>query len=1040
MKRKSLLRKFCTLMLLLAMVGSASGSMLAASMQEVTGNVQGAVKDQTGAVIAGALVTATSEQRSYKATTNDVGQYNLTALQPGVYIITATGTGFTTVRRDNVTVELGRTLQVNFELQASAKGESVVVTSSDEPIVDVTSTKIATNITQKEIDVLPKGLNMQSVLRTAPGTRGEAKSGGFQIDGASGSENVFIIDGVEVTDVNVGTLVASKDIPTSFLKEVQVKSAGYEAEFGGATGGVINTVTRGGTNDWHGEIGVDYSNDKMRAEDNPVLRLNLINDNKAEFFDNPSGKDKNTNVNPTFAVGGPIVKDKFWFFSSYSPQFFYTTRRLDLIRTTPGANREETLSSRFIDYRTKNDFFMTRLDASPMSKLSVSATFINSPTKQNGPPAFLAFQTSSLDNFNNPRYDQQGGYNPAWQVSGSATYSLRSNLILSFRGGHNYDNQKGGSYDIPVGVPVVNIVRACVAPLSGCAAGTTTVGAPGITNNFATKFDQLRRTNLNFDATYVKQIFGQQHVLKGGYQANLLSNHVDQGYVGAGIINFYFNSSFDAGLGAGPERGAYGYYRITEFGTVGKANSRNQGFFIQDSWSPHRRVTLNLGFRAENEYLPSFPINAAFHPSLSAEDIASAPKQPISFGWGDKLAPRLGAAWDVFGDGKLKLYGSYSVFFDTMKYQLARGSFGADLFLRSWYRLEQPDFRGISVNNRPGKQIGVTIDFRVPSNVTEPGAAPQVDPNLKPVREHEYTVGADYAFAKDMMFSARLTRKALDRTIEDVGAADVFGNEIYTIGNPGFGTTVDYFTALGFPATPKARREYTGLELRVAKRFTRHWGADVSYIYSKLYGNYSGLASSDENGRTSPNVNRFFDLPELIYDTHGKELLGRLATDRPNTFKGFANYTLNWKGMETDFGVFQQIFQGIPISTNLTEHVGPAGAVIFPEGRGDLGRTPWFTQTDLLINHRIKLNERVALKLSLDVNNLFDERNVTNTFNAYLKADQNVQYTDFNDFIHSNGDWRQRVTAQGKLLDPRFGLPVAFQGQRVARFNIGVQF
>src|SRR5262245_18206950 len=530
MRRKSLLRKFCTLMLLLALVGSTSGSMLAATLQEVTGNVQGAVKDQTGAVIGGAIVTATSEQRSYKATTNDVGQYNLTALQPGVYVITATGTGFTTLKRENVTVELGRTLQVNFELQASAMSEAVVVTSSDEPIVDVTSTKIATNITQKEIEVLPKGLNMQSVLRTAPGTRGEAKSGGFQIDGASGSENVFIIDGVEVTDVNVGTLVASKDIPTSFLKEVQVKSAGYEAEFGGATGGVINTVTRGGTNEWHGELNVDYSNEKMRAKDNPALRLNLINDTKSEFFDTPSGKDKNTNVNPTFAIGGPIIKDKFWFYSSYSPQFFYTTRRLDLISTTAGASREDTLSSRFIDYRTKNDFFMTRLDASPMSKLSVSATFINSPTKQDGPPALLAFQTSSRDNFNNPRYDQQGGYNPAWQVSGSATYSLRSNLILSFRGGHNYDNQKGGSYDIPVGVPVVNIVRACVAPLSGCAAGTTTVGAPTITNNFATKYDQLRRTNLNFDATYVGQIFGQQHVLKGGYQANLLSNRVDQGY------------------------------------------------------------------------------------------------------------------------------------------------------------------------------------------------------------------------------------------------------------------------------------------------------------------------------------------------------------------------------------------------------------------------------------------------------------------------------------------------------------------------------
>ena len=1039
MRKESPFRKFCALVMLLTLLAGSVSATLAAPVQEVTGSIQGTVKDPNGAVVSGAVVTATSAQRSYKATTNDDGQYNLPALLPGVYSVTATGSGFGTTRRDDVTVELGRTLQVNFDLQVSTKGETVTVTASDEPLVDVTSTKVATNITQKEIDVLPKGLNMQSLLRTAPGTRPEPKSGGFQIDGASGSENVFIIDGVEVTDVNVGTLAASKDIPTSFLREVQVKSAGYEAEFGGATGGVINSVTRSGSNDWHGEIGVDYSNDKMRASDNPALRLNLIKDTLAEYFDNPSGKDKNTNVNPTFAIGGPIIKDKFWFFSSYSPQFFNTTRRLDLISTAAGGTQEQTLSSRYIDYQTKNDFFLTRLDASPTNKLAVSATFINSPTKQSGPPALLAFQTSSLTSFSNTRYDQQGGYNPAWQFSGAATYNLTDKLILSFRGGHNYDNQKGGSYDIPVGQPLVTIVRACVAPLAGCAAGTTTVGNPSITNNFLTLYDQLRRTNLNFDATYVKQLFGQQHLIKGGYQANLLRNRVNQGNAG-GAINFYFDSSFDAGLGAGAERGAYGYYRVTDFGTVGEASSRNQGFFIQDSWSAHRRLTLNLGLRVENEYIPSFPINADFHPSISPEALANTPQKPINFGWGDKLAPRLGGAWDVFGDGKLKLYGSYSVFFDTMKYQLARGSFGADHFLRGWYRLEQADYRGITLDNRPGQQIGVTIDFRVPSNVTEAGAQPQVDPNLKPVREHEYTVGADYALTGDMMFSARLTRKALDRTIEDVGAADAFGNEVYTIGNPGFGTTVDYFTALGFPATPKARREYTGLELRLAKRFTHNWSADVSYIHSKLYGNYSGLASSDENGRTSPNVNRFFDLPELIYDTYGREILGRLATDRPNTFKGFVNYNLNWKGMQTDFSTFMQFYQGIPLSTNLTEHVGPAGAVVFPEGRGDLGRTPWFTQTDLLINHRIKLNERATLKLSLNVANLFDERTTTNIFNAYLKGDQNVQYVDITDYLTSNGDWRQRVTSQGKLLDPRFGMANAFQAPRLARFNIGVQF
>jgi outer membrane receptor protein involved in Fe transport len=121
-------------------------------------------------------------------------------------------------------------------------GASVNVVANEEPLVDVTSNKVATNITQEKIELLPKTLRFDSVVATAPGTRNEGKAGGFQIDGASGSENTWIIDGLEVTRVFDGVLGNTKNIPFDFVREVQVKSAGYEAEFGGATGGVVNVV------------------------------------------------------------------------------------------------------------------------------------------------------------------------------------------------------------------------------------------------------------------------------------------------------------------------------------------------------------------------------------------------------------------------------------------------------------------------------------------------------------------------------------------------------------------------------------------------------------------------------------------------------------------------------------------------------------------------------------------------------------------------------------------------------------------------------
>lgn len=1060
--RRVHLRTLASVMILLVLVfGPGSAFSALAAAQEVTGNIQGEVKDQNGAVVPNATVTASAGQRTLTATTDSKGEYRFSNLQPGVYTVSVTAGGFSELKRENITVELGKTLQVNLDLQAGGTKEVVTVTASQEPIVDVTSSKTATNITRQQIDVLPKrSLNFTTVLEVAPGTRSEGKSGGFQIDGASGSENVFVIDGVEVTNIIGGTLggrnsQTAKNIPLDFVKEVQVKSAGYEAEYGGATGGVVNVVTRGGTNDVHGELRMEYTSDKFRAIDNPDLLINRVDAtaNSIEYRQNPTGKDKTRFFNPVFSLGGPILKDKLWFFTSYAPQYFKNQRLVNLIQVDTTTQRINTLNTRLVDFREKDDYFLGRLDFSPTSKLQVYGNFINSPVKTEG--AVPPLQTTSDFTFGNPRYPFQGGYTPASQVSFGANYNVRNNLIVSFRGGRTFLNDKGGSYDIPFNTPLVIISVACLPPLSGCASGTTTTGNPTILTNSLTQKDITKRTNLNFDATYITRVFGQQHVFKGGYQTNRLSNDVLFGFSG-GRLSFNFNRAF-----AG-QRGAFGYYIVDEFARSGNVNSNNQGFFIQDSWQIHPRVTVNIGLRDEKEFLPSFPITAAGHPDIPPDLISATSKtSPISFGYGDKLAPRLGGAWDVFGNGKLKIVASYSVFFDTMKYELPRGSFGGEVFLRTFRRLEQPDFRGITLTNTPGTVIAGPVDLRFPANVLLPGELPNVDPKLKPFREHEYSASAEYAIRNDLVAGFRFIRKTLDRTIEDVGALDANGNEVFTIGNPGFGTTIDRFVAAGYDPTPKAVRRYTGYEFRLDKRFSNHWYAQASYLHSELFGNYSGLASSDENGRTSPNVNRYFDLPEIDFDAFGRHVLGALATDRPNTFKLFTSYRFNWKvlgkGMETEIGGSQLVYQGIPISTQVQTRIGPGiGVPIYSNGRGDLGRTPVFTQTDLILTHYVNINERVKLRFQASVFNAWDERNVTNRFPLLTGPGQTVVYctTDpaltncgnvtvpqaYRTFLASNGDFTRRITAQNVKLDPRYNKASTFQTPREARFAIGITF
>lgn len=1011
--------------------------------QEVTGSIQGQVNDVQGAAVAGATVELTTSQRTFTTTTDGSGSYQFLKVTPGTHEIKVSAAGFGSKERKDVAVELGSKLSVNFELAPGMAGEAVTVTTSDEPIVDISSNKVATNVSREEFALIPKTLNFSSIINVAPGVRQEDKSAGFTIDGASGSENVFIIDGVEVTRVEDGALGSTKNVPFDFVREVQIKSAGYEAEYGGATGGVINVTTRGGGNDWHGEARLEFQTDELIAHANPVLRLDPLDSDVAEYFDRPNLDRDYRIFAPVLSVGGPIVKDKLWFFGSYAPQLERTEQILELTQNTGTAIN--ILDSRPIQRLNKTHFYIGRLDFSPTDRLQVYGSFIGSPTRVEGQLVGTNNQTASPTVFNDVRHQLKGGYTPSWNLASGVNYSITDNFILGFRAGRTYLNDKGGSYDVPVGIPLYNIVVPCDPNTFDCFPGTTSAGLPVISNNFASLYNITTRTNINVDGTYSVRLGGQQHIFKGGYQYNRLSNKVDEGQIG-GLINLYFDRTF------GGQRGEFGYYRVTDFGTKGDVNSNTQALFIQDSWNIHQRVTLNLGIRFEHEFLPTFPIDATFHPTIDPDQLSSAPDRPIEFGWGDKIAPRIGVAWDVMGDQKLKIFGSFGVFYDTMKYELPRGSFGGDRFLRTYYKLETLDFRSLNLNNTPGDIISGPLDFRVPSSLSpKPGEQPGIDPNLEPTRQHEITFGADYALRENLVVGGRFTRKVLDRTIEDVGRHDADGNEIYTIGNPGYGATTDptFFN----PVAPRAVREYTGVEFRLDKRYSNNWYANVTYLWSKLYGNYAGLASSDEVtngvGRSSPNVNRYYDFPTLLFAADGSETLGRLPTDRPHTLKAYASYRFNYWGMSTDVGGSQLAYSGTPITTRVetlfAEHIA--------FGREDLGRSEAFTQTDLLVTHRWNITERITFKASMNLANVWDERNALVAFER-ITADgvelgldeSNFPFSAYADYLSLGADGvRARLVQQGidngeNVFDPRYNLTQVFQAPRQVRFGFGIEW
>ena len=805
-----------------------------------------------------------------------------------------------------------------------------------------------------------------------------------------------------MTNFRTGQLTTNNNLPFELLQEVQIKSTGYEAEYGGATGGIINVVTVGGNDEWRGNFGISFRPSKFQGSPRPVLNRFGSTAGAFEAFNPP--KDGGTSFFPVASFSGPIIKEKVWFSLAYAPQIVETNRRIDYFST--GANPANRAVGQTVSYNQtlRQEQAFARIDAQPISKLRMFGTFLYNPLIQDG---VLPANTEGLGT--NPQsvnfggaigtltgsdlLGKQGGRNNSNSVNGQITYNPTNYLILNFRAGRSFLNEKLNSYFLPRATRFVCSTANGGIPVgAGC-----TSGFQNIANNAQINYDVSTRTTFDADASLIGINAGGRHNFKFGYQLNRLFNTVDNGYTDLGIVTLRYGvpiSSLCAGCV--PTAGNLGSGQLQRFGTVGEASSKSQSLFAQDSWQIMNRLTLNLGLRIEKETVPNFG------------DTSNT--QAITFGWGDKISPRIGVAYDLTGDGKTKLFASYGWFYDRFKYELPRGSFGGDFYRRDYFEIlpgrgvaytnytlaailgSRADVRGgtCPITGSTGYSV-CQIDFRIATNIAgadifDSGA---IDPDLKAARQSEYTVGVERQLWNNFLFSARYTHKQIDRAIEDIGVFNAQGSEAYIIGNPGMGLACSVSNSANLPCA-KAERKYDAVEIRVDKRAANYF-FNASYTFSRLFGNYSGLASTDEStatigtGRSSPNVNRFFDLPPLGFNANGDPDNGRLATDRPHVFKAFGGYNYNWDSAGTNrttVSAFTTIQSGTPLTT-VYDLYQLGTTILF--GRGDLGRTEMFTESDLSVNHRYKFgrDNRFTLEGFVDFRNVFNEKNVLGVQTIY---------------------------------------------------------
>jgi hypothetical protein len=907
----------------------------------------------------------------------------------------------------------------------------------------------------------------------------ETKSGGIQVDGASGSENRFIIDGMDTTQLQNGT--AGKTMLLDFVQEVQVKSSGYNAEFGGATGGVVSVLTKTGSNSFHGQAGTYYQSDKFYGAVRPIVRFNPYDTTKTETgLLNPDlGWTYNS---PLADFGGPIMKDKLWFYggvgytkNDYTRDATFYTDPSKTVRHFAywdsakyynyniSTQLSNNLRIKFTGSNQRNSNRGTSPGMQPDNALPLPASTIYPAGVASIGMTTGTFDKNADGSINQTAYDNRwvnsanSGDSTNDVFSGNVDWVIKPTFFVNVSvGSYRANNTTPEAFR---GTEILHSFANSNSDATMLAAGFPTVPAqfqqPSGYTDFKSSAGTARniftRRFLNANATFFRSMAGQ-HTFKVGMRFERFGNDVLTGNTKP-VVTLSWGQNYTNPDTGKTLSGKYGYYVVNQTGTIGKVFSNNYSFWVQDGWDVTSRLTINAGVRTENEHIPSYKDQKLYPDALS-----------ITFGFKDKIAPRLGFAYDVKGDGKWKTYASYGWFYDITKLELPRGSFGGDHWVDYTWSLDTPDFSTIQCGEGgtgcPGTLIGPPngVDYRHSSNQVDslfesyfnrPGMT-GIDPNLKPVKTGEFTAGLEHELTPIMSLGARFVHKWMFRTIEDTGIY-VSGNEDYLIANPGEGLAVVMEPLYPAFVTPKPVRKYDAIEFRLNKRYANNWQGSLSYTYSRLWGNYSGLASADENGRVSPNVNRYYDNTVMSYGEDGKAIYGVLPTDRPHAIKASAAYDFKWG---TQVGANWFIESGIPQTTVILI----TGYPVFSYGRNDLGRSPTLSQLDLNLTQEFRLPGHTRIALSANVDNVLDQKTWTALYapsgygprqfiNNSGTAGNGIILTMPPASVYQPGGYSVAALAAafrasgGNLRDnPFYTTPNTYQGRRQARLQAKITF
>ena len=1046
--------------------------------QQTTAKIFGTVQLEDGSLVPGVNVEATSPKLVGKASavTDENGSFRLVNLTPGTYKVVFTLQGFQTVIRENVSLVAEQTLSLKVEIKLGNIEEAITITGQT-ALIDVKSTSKGMTLTKEMFDVLPKGRNFDGLVAVIPGAVQENMLGGLSIDGSSGGENMFYIDGQNTNSSFGGQ--GAQNAAFDFVDEVQIKASGYQAEFGGSLGGVINVVTRSGGNEFHGDVVGYYSGSALRGQERDTTILDpKITEPTMRVFNYADRNQALTDsrLEGGFGLGGYIIKDKLWFYVNALPVFRSTTQPAiylypidpahavsDPFATTPVLNTYDFKQS-------NNDLnFQAKISAQPLKNMRFSLSFVNNYNYFEGGLPSRNGQSSDSYEFSDLGY----GF-PNYSTSANIDYTIGNNFMISARAGYFFlgtnNNLNPASantnfdpiYQMIAGNGSINSVPVELRR----GTGWTSQSFQAMTYPF--ELNTESNLSAGLDLTYFLNLAGE-HAWKGGIA--FTRAHIERNNMfNSPYVRFSgwrdlptFRVTVDVrggvvGMPGGSRTNPF-FPHTGQYQTYGNVNGDRLAIYLQDSWTIANKFTLNFGVRLEQESVPSFNDDPAWAEYIGAD--------VINFGLLDKIAPRFGFVYDVMGDSSFKLFGSYGIYRDVMELDMALGSFGGFRWIRSLYYLNDPTrIFDIGKLKADGTRDWSMLQFRGFSDYRHQ-YWDGLDPDIKPMSQSELTFGVEKKISDDLSFSLRGTWRDLIRSIDDVGViVPIEGggfNEVYYITNPGEGYSRPISQGGEFSddywPCPKAQRDYKALNLSLEKRMSNNWMGGVNLTLSRLFGNYTGIVSADEAianggaGRPDGNVTRYFDIWWMSYDGSGKQqtTTGVLPTDRPIVAKAYGSYAFPF-GLTV--GGVANYMSGTP---KTTEFFVDTAAGYYPLGRNDLGRTPSLWFLNLYAEYNLKLGKN-TLQFSVNVDNVTNNKTATwyytciNDRAAYTYWEypgvSNLANGDGSgdattalikngfDIFAMEGTWPQAVDKWAR--DPRYNKPILYQMPITAR--LGVKF